>query len=145
MANPVSAANRWLKAAIDAGLAAAGYSSVKVYHDEADLDASYPLVTYHQAGAPVILRTGGGIAVVQPLYRVQVHARADATTITVLTAIADALDSGITSAAASTIGSFYISGAWVDPRGPIDERGIENSVVYLRRGAHYRVMLNPTS
>lgn len=144
MASVVRATNRWIKAAIDAGLSAAGYSTVKVFPDVADLDASYPCVVYIVESAPVALLVGASRGPSTVRYLVQAWARADATSPTTLTAIANAVESGITGAASSTIDNFLVTGGWITPVGEVDGRDFQGDVVYLRRGAHYAVFASPS-
>lgn len=143
MALEIGPANQWLKAAIDAGLLAGGYSSVDVYFDVADEDAAYPLVVYSLVADPVTLKTGSQIAYAEPLYLVSVWARADVTSSTTLDAILSAVDSGITGAASSTISSHVIRGSWRDPRGGVAQRDpdTKTGIVYHQRGAYYRVFV----
>jgi hypothetical protein len=143
MALEITAANQFVKSGISAGLTAASLSSVKVYLDVADEDATYPCVTYSLVADPVRLKPGAVIAYAEPLYLVCVHARTDVTSATSLESVLTAVDSGLTGKAATTYGSHIVRGAWRDTRGGVSDRDQDTrtGVVFHRRGAYYRLFV----
>jgi hypothetical protein len=142
MASEVSSANQFVRAAIAAGIAAAG-DVLRVYPRAAPESATPPYVVYSLVSSPASLGTGARHIHSRPLYLVLVWARADETSPAQMQAFADAVDDGLTGAAAQTIGDWRVAGCWRSGRGSIDDDDLVGGVRYLMRGAYYELHVHP--
>lgn len=145
MASEIAAANQFVYGALVAGLSAAGLSAVPVFQGNATEEDAPPYVTFFLAFAPARLGSGARLLQCEPLFLVRAHYRKDDADLADIDDVAGAIDDGLTGAAAQTIDGWRISGCWRDPRGSVDQEGLEGNVLYVARGAYYRLHLHPSA
>jgi hypothetical protein len=145
MASEIAAANQFVYGALVAGLAAAGLSAVPVFQGNATEDDAPPYVTFSMVVAPARLGSGARLLHAEPLFLVRAHYRKDSEDLADIDDVAGAIDDGLTGAAAATIDGWRVAGCWRDPRGSVDQEGLEGGVLYVARGAYYRLHVHPSS
>jgi hypothetical protein len=143
MASELSAANQFVRSALSAGILAAGEVAM-AYPRLAPATAAPPYVIFSAVATRSRLGSGARHIHSEITFLVRAIGRGDETSLYDLSALASAIDDGLTTAAAQTIDGWRVAGCWRDPRGPIEDDDIESGVRYVSRGAYYTLHVYPS-